>query len=186
MAVWASCLRSHVSPGGPTGLTWLLPCRPPCPLPQIYLSYHPDLHKLGVTTEDAAKQHYLDKGRAEGRLYKRVRVMLRYTACTGLINQHYSHIAAFSLAAVLGAEIVLPPAVCRDSFAHYFRCRGRVPRGAPPGCGCLPGPATGWAEQQVLLTVLARQGRAADVGGQMGWQPGGPAGCTAVVDARTS
>eukprot|EP00887_Chlorella_sp_A99_P002549 scaffold6.g2549.t1 len=87
---------------------------------QAYLAYHPDLHKLGVTTEDAAKQHYLDKGRAEGRLYRRVRVMLRYTACTGLINQHYSHIAAFSLAAVLGAEIVLPPAVCRDSFAHYF------------------------------------------------------------------
>jgi len=47
-------------------------------------------------------------------------VLLRYTACTGLINQQYSHIAAFSLAAVLGAEIVLPPAAKRDSFAHYF------------------------------------------------------------------
>jgi hypothetical protein len=45
---------------------------------------------------------------------------MRYTACTGLINQHYSHIAAFALATVLGAELVLPPAVCRDSFAHYF------------------------------------------------------------------
>lgn len=87
---------------------------------QIYLAYHPELHALGVTTEDAAKQHYLDKGRSEGRLYKRVRVLLRYTACTGLINQHYSHVAAFALAATLGAEIVLPPAVCRDSFAHYF------------------------------------------------------------------
>ena len=50
-----------------------------------------------------------------------MRVLLRYTACTGLINQHYSHVAAFALAATLGAEIVLPPAVCRDSFAHYFR-----------------------------------------------------------------
>lgn len=59
-------------------------------------------------------------GRAEGRVYKRLRVLLRYTACTGLINQQYSHIAAFSLAAVLGAEIVLPPAAKRDSFAHYF------------------------------------------------------------------
>ena len=38
----------------------------------------------------------------------------------GLINQQYSHIAAFALAAVLGAEIVLPPAAKRDSFAHYF------------------------------------------------------------------
>ena len=70
----------------------------------------------------AAARHYLATGRAEGRPYKRLRVLLRYTACTGLINQHYSHIAAFTLAATLGAELVLPPAVCRDSFAHYFRC----------------------------------------------------------------
>ncbi|GAB4814797.1 hypothetical protein N2152v2_001843 [Parachlorella kessleri] len=48
------------------------------------------------------------------------RILLRYTACTGLINQQYSHIAAFTLAAVLRADIVLPPAVCRDSFEHYF------------------------------------------------------------------
>lgn len=87
---------------------------------QAYLLYHPDLRSLGVTSEDAARQHYLERGRAEGRVYKRIRVVLRYTACTGLINQHYSHIAAFSLAAMLGAELVLPPAVCRDSFAHYF------------------------------------------------------------------
>ena len=40
--------------------------------------------------------------------------------CAGLINQQYSHIAAFALGAVLGAEIVLPPAAKRDSFAHYF------------------------------------------------------------------
>lgn len=84
--------------------------------------YHPDLRKLGMSTADEAKQHYLQQGRAEGRPYKRLRVLLRYTACTGLINQHYSHIAAFTLAAALGAELVLPPAVCRDSFAHYFRC----------------------------------------------------------------
>ena len=60
------------------------------------------------------------QGRAEGRIYKRLRVLLRYTACTGLINQHYSHIASFVLAAVLGAEVVLPPAAKRDSFGNYF------------------------------------------------------------------
>ncbi len=87
---------------------------------QAYLLYHPDLRAQGVTSEDAARKHYLEQGRAEGRVFKRIRVVLRYTACTGLINQHYSHIAAFSLAAMLGAELVLPPAVCRDSFAHYF------------------------------------------------------------------
>ena len=38
----------------------------------------------------------------------------------GLINQLYSHISAISLGVALGAEIVLPPAAVRDSFAHYF------------------------------------------------------------------
>ena len=87
---------------------------------QTYLLYHPDLRLRNVTLEHEAEAHYMSEGRAEGRVYKRLRVVLRYTACTGLINQHYSHIAAFSLAAVLGAEIVLPPAAKRDSFAHYF------------------------------------------------------------------
>lgn len=88
---------------------------------QTYVLYHPELREVeNVQTEEQAKQHYLTKGRAEGRIYKRLRVLLRYTACTGLINQQYSHIAAFALGAVLGAELVLPPAVKRDSFAHYF------------------------------------------------------------------
>ncbi|KAK9827655.1 hypothetical protein WJX81_004166 [Elliptochloris bilobata] len=87
---------------------------------RIYLLYHPELRDLGITTEELAREHYARQGRAEGRLHKRVRVLLRYTAGTGLINQHYSHISAIALAAVLGAELVLPPGVKRDSFAHYF------------------------------------------------------------------
>ena len=87
---------------------------------QTYLAYNPDVHALGVASEQQAREHYTFRGRREGRVYKRLRVLLRYTACTGLINQHYSHIAAFTLSAVLGAELVLPPAVKRDSFAHYF------------------------------------------------------------------
>jgi hypothetical protein len=105
--------------GGP-GSVPLPPGLPPGFDPQVYLLYHPELRQQGVDSPTAAAQHYLSKGRAEGRPYKRLRVLLRYTACTGLINQHYSHIAAFTLAAALGAELVLPPAVCRDSFAHYF------------------------------------------------------------------
>ena len=87
---------------------------------QTYLLYHPELKDEGVVSEETAKQHYLSRGRAQGYVYRRLRVVLRYTACTGLINQQYSHIAAFALAAVLGAELVLPPAVKRDSFAKYF------------------------------------------------------------------
>ncbi|KAL4423902.1 hypothetical protein ABPG75_001203 [Micractinium tetrahymenae] len=52
---------------------------------------------------------------------RRYRVHLRYTACTGLVNQQYSHIAAFTLAAALGvSEVHLPPAAVRDSFGHKF------------------------------------------------------------------
>lgn len=88
--------------------------------PDTYLSYYPELRAEGVRSPDDARQHYLSRGRAEGRLGAPLRVILRYTACTGLINQHYSHIAALTLAAELGAEVVLPPAACRDSFGHYF------------------------------------------------------------------
>uniref|UniRef100_A0A1D2A093 O-fucosyltransferase family protein n=1 Tax=Auxenochlorella protothecoides TaxID=3075 RepID=A0A1D2A093_AUXPR len=84
---------------------------------EAYRAYHPH---LDLPSARAAAEHYLAHGREEGLVAHRLRVLLRYTACTGLINQHYSHIAAFSLASVLGAEVVLPPAVCRDSFAHYF------------------------------------------------------------------
>ena len=87
---------------------------------QTYLMYYPDLRLENITSEASAQEHYLRYGRAEHRVYRRVRVLLRYTACTGLMNQHYSHIAAFTLAAVVNAELVLPPAVQRDSFAHYF------------------------------------------------------------------
>lgn len=87
---------------------------------QTYLQYNPDLQAHGITSEEQAQRHYLDWGRAEHRLYHRIRVLLRYTACTGLINQHYSHIAAFTLAAAVHAELVLAPAVQRDSFGHYF------------------------------------------------------------------
>ena len=87
--------------------------------------YHPDLRAIGVADEHAAKAHYIATGRREGRLYRRVRVLLRYTACTGLINQHYSHIAAFSLAAVLGAESLLTGsmAVVRVGKKNYHLLR---------------------------------------------------------------
>ena len=38
----------------------------------------------------------------------------------GLINQHYSHIAAFTLSSAVGAQLVLAPALQRDSFGSYF------------------------------------------------------------------
>ena len=87
---------------------------------QAYLSYYPDLLQSGIYSESQAQQHFLEYGRQEGRIYKRLKVLMHYTACTGLINQHYSHIAAFTLASAIGAELVLPPALQRDSFGSYF------------------------------------------------------------------
>ena len=87
---------------------------------EAYVLYNP---QLGIASEAEAQRHYLAEGRAQGRVYRKLRVLLRYTAGTGLINQHYSHIAAFALAAVLGAEVVLPPAMHRSSFQHIFSVR---------------------------------------------------------------
>ena len=92
---------------------------------KAYTLYNP---QLGIQSEAEAQRHYLAEGRAQGRVYRKLRVLLRYTAGTGLINQHYSHIAAFALAAVLGAEVVLPPAMHRSSFQHIFSVRARSPR----------------------------------------------------------
>ena len=53
-----------------------------------------------------------DIGHAEKRLTRLPHVILRYTAATGLSNQHYCHIAAFSLCAVLGR--------CSVSFSGIY------------------------------------------------------------------
>jgi hypothetical protein len=44
----------------------------------------------------------------------------RYTACGGLMNQHYSHVAALTIAMQIGAEVIMPYALKRDSFGKYF------------------------------------------------------------------
>jgi len=48
------------------------------------------------------------------------RLLLRYTVCGGLINQHYAHISALMIAQALGAEVVLPLACYRESFGQHF------------------------------------------------------------------
>jgi len=102
---------------------------------RAYLEYNPDVRAFGVDTPATAAGHYLAYGAREGRLSRRVPVALRYTACGGLANQHYSHVSALSLAVALGADALLPQAARRDTFAHYFsedRGRNRVVwRGAP-------------------------------------------------------
>jgi hypothetical protein len=87
---------------------------------KAYLDYNPDLPKVGITTVQLAAQHFHDNGKKEGRVHKRIPLVLRYTACGGLMNQHYSHLAALVMAVSLGADVILPGALKRDTFAHYF------------------------------------------------------------------
>ena len=89
---------------------------------RAYLAYNPDAvgPDGGNSTRAAAETHYTAIGRAAGRPYRRLRLLLRYSVCSGLINQHYAHVAALALAAVLGADAALPPAAARDSFGKYF------------------------------------------------------------------
>lgn len=80
----------------------------------------PNSYKASIRdAKPKPKNQYITNSHVQGRVLP-FRWILRYTACTGLINQHYSHIAAFTLAAALKSELVLPPAVQRDSFAKYF------------------------------------------------------------------
>jgi hypothetical protein len=36
------------------------------------------------------------------------------------MNQHYSHVAAMTIAMEIGADVILPYALKRDSFGKYF------------------------------------------------------------------
>ena len=86
---------------------------------EAYVALHPDIQQAGIITEEAAHQHYIQYGRREGRMFRRPKLILHYTACGGLTNQIYSHIPAFVLGEALGAELVLPPALMRSSFGHH-------------------------------------------------------------------
>ena len=50
---------------------------------RAYTQYHPWLRGQGIYTETGARAHYLGSGREQGLLCTKLRVILRYTACTG-------------------------------------------------------------------------------------------------------
>ncbi len=92
---------------------------------QAYLEYYNDIMEevdknSPLTAQlEAARKHYMVHGHSENRVYKRIRVLLRYTACGALMNQHYAHISGLTLAAALGADVVMGPAVSRETHANY-------------------------------------------------------------------
>ena len=90
-------------------------------------------HQRRVQPCPQAKEHYLLHGAAERRTFRPYPLLLRYTSCSGLINQHFSHIAGVALALALQAQqLILPPALARDSFANYY---STVAEHNQAGCG---------------------------------------------------
>lgn len=87
---------------------------------KAYLLRYPDLRAGNIRSKEAAAWHYTQKGHKEHRSYAKVPILLRYTACQGLFNQMYAHLNALVLAEYLGADVMLPPSVYRESFAKYF------------------------------------------------------------------
>jgi hypothetical protein len=87
---------------------------------KAYLLRYPDLRSGNIRTREAAAWHYTQQGHKEGRSYAKVPILLRYTACQGLFNQMYAHLNALVLADYLGADVMLPPSVYRESFSKYF------------------------------------------------------------------
>lgn len=122
-----------------------------------YLTLNPDLPAAGITDAAAAEAHYVAAGRAEGRAARPLDITLRYTACGGLINQHYSHVSALALASAVDATRVhLPPAVQRSSYGHYFSVfadQNEVKWTPAPLAGVLDVDAAtaAWAERGVQL-----------------------------------
>jgi hypothetical protein len=90
------------------------------------MDYYPDIGTqlsaqatTGASLQQLVQQHYLQYGHVEGRVYRRLSMLVRYTACGNIMQQHYSHVAALTIAASLGADAVLPYAFHRDSFGSY-------------------------------------------------------------------
>jgi hypothetical protein len=75
---------------------------------------------------NSSHNHNEGQSLAYSLLKKQTRIIIQYTACGGLVNQLYSTIAAMALATTMGAEIVLPPAVHRDSFAKHFSTKAEA------------------------------------------------------------
>ena len=106
-----------------------------------YLLYHTDLRASGIRTAEAAWAHYQTKGKL--RQTPHIPVLLRYMACQGLFNQMYAHVAAFVLADLLSADVVMPPSLFRweggdaDGIGVSLRCCPSLHPDPPSQPSCI-------------------------------------------------
>lgn len=83
---------------------------------QAYLDYNID---APGSSRAEAEAHYVAVGARQGRLYRRLPLILHYSHAPdcgdrGLMNQQYSHLAALSLGLLLGADVCVPPGRLRS------------------------------------------------------------------------
>eukprot|EP01024_Parvocaulis_polyphysoides_P030102 TRINITY_DN2734_c2_g1_i1.p1 TRINITY_DN2734_c2_g1~~TRINITY_DN2734_c2_g1_i1.p1 ORF type:complete len:550 (-),score=34.20 TRINITY_DN2734_c2_g1_i1:2-1651(-) len=88
----------------------------------VYLRYYPEitLQNNGKFNSLTALQHYNEFGQFNGYVPRKINMVLRYTACSGLVNQQYAHIASLSIALLLGAKLIMPPSLQRVTFNTSF------------------------------------------------------------------
>jgi hypothetical protein len=82
---------------------------------QQSLPWNPDVS--APDTSKAAEQHVLVHSTGQHSEFRHVELTLRYTACGGLVNQHYCHLAALALAHLANvSHVIWPPMQERQSF----------------------------------------------------------------------
>lgn len=86
---------------------------------KAYSLYNSDLPDQILSNKHAALKHFLQYGLREGRLARRLRVVLRYNVQQGFVNQLFCHIPVISLAINLNAEVILASSLRRGSFKNY-------------------------------------------------------------------
>jgi hypothetical protein len=96
---------------------------------KAYLKWNPELAIEGVSTQAEAEAHYVREGFAQGLVYKDYELTIRYTACGGLMNQHYSHLSALTLAHLAHAHrVIWPPMQERKSYNIRYHTDVRLNR----------------------------------------------------------
>ena len=88
---------------------------------QAYLKWNPELQSTGIRSQAAAEDHFLTTGVSQTLVYQDYNLTLRYTACGGLMNQHYCHLATLVLAHLCHAKrVIWPPMQERTSFNRRY------------------------------------------------------------------
>lgn len=88
---------------------------------EAYIKWNPELELEEITTKEQAEGHFLREGYLRDMVYKDYDLTIRYTACGGLMNQHYSHISALTLAHLSNAKrLIWPPMQERESFNKRY------------------------------------------------------------------